>query len=163
MSKQPNILVLAAAAILLCPAVASAALFEMHHALPGASVADTRLPLRGGMESPYPAALIDHAGILQFPSLKYELALSEDLLSIAPGDASPFGLRAAPREADMIYSLIEAQSPVRRNARHANPGRTPPTEGSAAEIWAAMLIGAGLILFQLRRNTRRSAIRFTNP
>jgi hypothetical protein len=163
MSKQPNILVLAAAAILLCPAVASATLFEMNHALPGASVADTRLPLRGGVASLHPTALIDRAGILQFPSLKSELAMSEDLLWIALGNAGTFGLRAVPREPDMIYSLIEAQGPVHQIARHATPVRTPATEGSAAEIWAAMLIGAGLILFQLRRNTRRRAIRFTNP
>ena len=162
MVRQANILVLAIVAILLCPAAAPAALFEIQHALPAASVADTRLPLRSRMASLYPTALIDHAGILQFPSLRSELAMPEDLLWIAPGDAGPFGLRAVPREPDMIYSLIEAQGPVHQNAGHASPGRTPATEGNGAEIWAAMLIGAGLILFQLRRNTRRIAIRFTN-
>ena len=162
MLKQANILVLAAVAILLCPAATSAALLDIPHTLPGASVAGSSLPLRGGVASLYPTALIDHAGILQFPSLKSELAMSEDLLWTAVGDAGPFGIRAVPREADMIYSLIEAQGPAHQNARRANPGRTPATEGNAAEIWAAMLIGASLILIQLRRNTRRSAIRFTN-
>ena len=162
MLKQANVLVLSAAAVLLGPAAASAALFEMQHALPAASVADTRLPPRAGMANAYRAALLDHAGILQFPSLKSEIAMSEDLLWIALGNARPFGLRAVQREPEMIYSLSEEPNPLHPSARHAHQGRSPATEGNGTEIWAAMLIGAGLILFQLRRNTRSSAIRFRN-
>jgi hypothetical protein len=160
MVKQAEILFVAAMTMLICSSSAPAAIFEMQHALPGADTAAMRLRLPGGgMEGLYKTASIDHAGEVQFPSLKTGIARSEDLLWVAIGDAGLLGLRASPLE-DTAWYLFDADRLFVQNAGHGNVG-SAPKESTAREIWAVILVGAGLIWFQLRRKTRHGAIRFT--
>ncbi len=152
---------MAAMAMLICSTSAPAAIFEVQHALPGADTATTRLRLPGGgMEGLYKTASIDRAGEVQFPSLKTGIARSEDLLWVAIGDAGLLGLRASPLDADTAWYLFDADRLFVQNAGLDNAGGTPK-ESTAREFWAVILVGAGLIWFQLRRKTRHSAIRFT--
>ena len=161
MVKQAGILFMATMAMLICSTSAPAAIFEVQHALPGADTATTRLRLLGGgMEGLYKTASIDRAGEVQFPSLKTGIARSEDLLWVAIGDAGLLGLRASPLDADTAWYLFDADRQFVQNAGLDNAG-SAPKESTAREFWAVILVGAGLIWFQLRRKTRHSAIRFT--
>ena len=161
MLKQAESFLLAVMTMLICSSSAPAAIFEMQHALPGAETPTTRLRLPGGgMEGIYKTASIDRAGELRFPSLKTGIARSEDLLWVAIGDAGLLGLRASPLGGDTGWNLFETERLVVPNAGPGNAGSTPK-ESTAREIWAVILVGAGLIWFQLRRKTRHSAIRFT--
>jgi hypothetical protein len=160
MVKQAEIFLLAVMTVLICSSSAPAAIFEMQHALPGADTATTRFRLPGGMEGLYKTASIDRAGEVQFPSLKTGIARSEDLLWVAIGDAGLLGLRASPLDADTAWYLFDADRLFVQNAGLDNAG-SAPKESTARETWAVILVGAGLIWFQLRRKTRHSAIRFT--
>jgi hypothetical protein len=162
MFKQAETFFSAAMAVLMYSCSASAAIFEMQHTSLGASTPASLHPLGSGMKDPYQTVSIDQAGKLLFPSLKAGIARSEDLLWVAIGEAGLFRLQASPPNGDAALYLFKAERVLVQNTGHG-AARHAPKESTAPEIWAVILIGAGLIWSQLRRKTRHSAIWFTAP
>jgi hypothetical protein len=144
-------------------ACASAAIFEMQHLTPDATTPASKInPLGSSKSVLHQAASISYRGDLLFPSVKFALARPEDLLWAAIGEANLFGTQFSPPDADPTLYLVGTEHLLVQNTGHGSASRAP-TDSTAPETWAVILIGAGLIWSQLRRKTRHSAIRFTAP
>jgi hypothetical protein len=141
----------------------SAAIFEVQHLVTSTTAPATRLHAIGSQAGRLSqAASIDRGSDWQFPSGKLGLAKPEDLLWVEIGDTSLSGLQHSLSNADTALYSIETKHFLAQTMGHGSAVRAP-TEGTAPEIWAVILIGAGLILSQLRRKSLHGAIRFTAP
>jgi len=163
MTKRAGMFFFAVVSALTYCACASAAIFEVQHLAPGTITPAPKIHLLDSRKkAPYRTASIDHGSELPFLSGKFTLARPEDFLWTAIGEANLFGLQFSPPDTDTALYLVGTEHLVNQKARH--PGTvSAPAEGTKPEIWALMLIGAGLIWSQLRRKSRPSPIRFTIP
>jgi hypothetical protein len=164
MLNRTKSFILGVTAVLICSTSASAAIFEMQNLRSAATRSGGT-----GIHAPenraqglYQRASTDRMGDLQLPSLNMGMMRPEDLLWIAMGDASLAANPASHLNFDAALHSAEADHLLAQKIGHASTVHAP-TEGTAPEIWAVILIGAGLIWSQLRRKTRNDPIRFTVP
>lgn len=163
MFKIARTYILIAFALLAYSSSASATIFEMNHGFSAAVTASANpYRLDGHKKGLYQATSVDRESVLSFASGKLGLVNPEDLLWVAIGDTGFSSFQTTQSIADSSLYLAEAdhfltEKTGRNGADHA------PAESSTPEIWATILIGAGLIWSQLRRKTRHGAIRFMAP
>ena len=142
---------------------ATAAIFEMQHALAVTSASAASIhPFSRRVEGLYHAGPVDHGGDLQFRTVKTGVTRPVELLWEASGDTSFPGPQPLPWNADTPLYPVEAEHLLTQKTGYGNSVRSQ-SEGTAPETWAVILIGAGLVWSQLRRKSRHSAIRFTAP
>ena len=161
MFNRAKVIVLGFLALLAYASSVSAALFEIPSLLLGTSKPATRQHLQDRVEGLYKPASLDRVGTLQFSSTGMGLAKSEDLLWMTLGDAGVTAGQFLSSNADTTLYLANADRLFIQKTGPDGAVRAP-VEGGVPEIWAVMLIGAGLIWSQLRRKNRHSAIRFNS-
>ncbi len=158
MRGQAEISLLVLTVALMCLSSSSAATIEMAHSLPGARLADTNLQPPGrDLDGLYRAVSINHRGDVRFSSGILELAKPEELVWLAIGEPNRLGLPLPRATSETTLHSVEAKHLLVHKTGHGSA----PTENTAPEIWAVILIGVGLIWARLRRKTRRGAILFT--
>jgi len=165
LKPEKTIIPLVATALLACSSFSAAAIFEIGRPPLDASSGEIRLLSGGATEGPYQRVRIrQFAGNQAFFSL-HALAVSpEDLLWIAIGDTGLPGFNASTfnvHTPSYLFELDTGIPTIRRTGREA--ASSVRVDRTAPKVWVMLMIGAGLIWFQLRRKVRHHAIRFFPP
>jgi hypothetical protein len=145
---------LGAAALLLAAGTSGAALIEIPAAQLDRDLADGRHTAMSWQESTRHARLAAGAMTpLSGHFSQYHAGHATGLAKVGNADAKPRAGTAAPAVQPGLYAALDAPF-------GALDTTAPLAAESESEIWTLLLVGAGLIAYQLRRKSRMGSIRF---